>query len=219
MNREIIMTALFNTLTAPPLVFAFTADTTTGSAELANVSDATGLMVGMPVAGDGVPAEAVIATLTPTVTLSLPADADRTATPLLQGFQTTSRRLRDAAAEQDMPALYLVELNELHPYRGSAAPLLVELNTEAWIYTKVGAEENATPAAMLNTLIDCIERALYPPSDHAGGRRQNLGLHGVQYCRIEGEVQKDPGHSAQLAMAVIPIKIAVAQHIDTYAYP
>lgn len=219
MNRETIITALFNILTAAPMVFAFTADTTTGSAELTNISDTTGLMVGMPVAGDGVPAEATIATVTPTVTLTLPADADRTAAPLLQGFQTTSRRLRDAAAEQDMPALYLVELNELHAPRGSAAPLLVELNAEAWIYTRVGAEENATPAAMLNTLIDCIERALYPPPDYPGGRRQNLGLHGVQYCRIEGEVQKDPGHNAPIAMAVIPIKIAVAQHAKTYAYP
>lgn len=219
MNREIIMTALFNTLTAAPMVFAFTADTTTGSVELTNVSDEAGLMIGMPVAGDGVPAEAAIATLTPTVTLTLPAAADRTAVPLLQGFQTASRRLSDAAAEQDMPALYLVELNELHPFRGSAAPVLVELNAEAWIYTKIGAEENAIPAAMLNTLIDGIERALYPPPDHPGGRRQNLGLHGVQYCRIEGEVQKDPGHNAQLAMAVIPIKIAVAQHVDTVANP
>lgn len=219
MNRELIMTTLLEYLTAAPMVFAFTADTTTGSAELANVSDATGLMVGMPVAGDGVPLGATVLTLTPSVTLSLPAVADRTASPLLQGFQTTGRRLRDTAAEQDMPALYLVELNELHAYRGAAAPLLVELNAEAWIYTSVGADENAIPAAMLNTLIDGIERALYPAKDHPGGRRQNLGLAGVQYCRIEGEVQKDPGHSAAIAMAVIPIKIAVAQHVDTIAYP
>ena len=125
MNRETIVTALLNKLTAPPLVFPFTADLTTGSTTLANVSDTSGLMVGMPVAGDGVSADASIATVTPEVTLSLPAIADRTASPLLQGFQTTGRRLRDPGAEQDMPALYLVELNELHAYRGSTSAVVM----------------------------------------------------------------------------------------------
>jgi hypothetical protein len=211
-NREIIMSALFAKLTGPPLVFAFTADTTTGEVTLANVSDTTGLMVGMPVAGDGVPLDATIATVTPTVTLSLPAIADRTASSMLQGFQTAQRRLRSAAQEQDMPALYLVELNEIHAYRGSTAGLIVELNAEAWIYTKVAATENAVPAAMLNTLIDAIEQALYSQMRF----RQTLGLHGVVYARIEGELQKDPGHSAQEAMAVVPLKIAVRQDLETY---
>jgi hypothetical protein len=210
MNRETIVTALFQKLTAPPLVFPFAADTTTGSVVLANVSDTTGLMVGMPVAGDGVPLDAAIATIMPAVTLSLPAVADRTAAPLLQGFQTTGRRLRDASAEQDMPALYLIEVNEQHAYREATRGVVVELNAEAWIYTTVGADENAVPAAMLNTLIDGIERALYPLPRYF---RQDLGLQGILYARIEGELQKDPGHSASVAMAVVPIKIAVAQHV------
>jgi hypothetical protein len=211
MNRETIIGALFSRLTGPPLVFPFTADLTTGSTTLGNVADTSGLMVGMPVTGDGVSDGAAIATVSPAVTLSLPAVADRTASPLLQGFQTTARRLRDPAAEQDMPALYLVELNELHGYRGSTSAIVVELNCEAWIFTRVGADENAVPAAMLNLLIDAVERALNPNDTRF---RQNLGLRGVLYARIEGELQKDPGHSAQTAMAVIPIKIAAAQHID-----
>ena len=211
MNREFIIGALFNKLTAPPLVFPFTADTTTGSTALTNVSDTSGLMVGMPVAGDGVPADATIATISPAVTLSLPAESDRTAAALLQGFQTTARRLRDANAEQDMPALYLLELNEQHPFRGTTGAMNVELNCEAWVYTKVAATENAVPAATLNTLIDGIEAALTSPTHF----RQNLGLRGVLYARIEGELQKDPGHTAQTAMAVVPIKITVAQHVDT----
>jgi hypothetical protein len=213
MNRETIIGALFSKLTGPPLVVAFTADLATGSATLTNVSNPTGLMVGMPVAGDGVSDGATIATVSPAVTLSLPAIADRTASPLLQGFQTTARRLRDPAAEQDMPALYLVELNELHAYRGSTSGVVVELNCEAWIFTRVGADANAVPAAALNTLIDAVERALYPNGTHF---RQTLGLNGIVYARIEGELQKDPGHSAQTAMAVIPIKIAAAQHIDNF---
>lgn len=193
-------------------MFAFAADTTTGSATLTNVSDTSGLMAGMPVAGDGLPAGATIATVAPDVTVSPPAIADRTAAPLLQGFQTVSRRAADATAEQDMPALYLVGLNELHPPRAGTAAALVELNYEAWIYTGVGADANAVPDAMLNMLIDGIERALYPTPT---GFRQNLGVAGVHYCRIEGELQKDPGHSAQIAMAVVPIKIVVGQSADS----
>jgi hypothetical protein len=211
MNREAIVGALLNKLGGPPLVAPFSADTTTGSATLTNVSDTAGLMIGMPVAGEGISDGATIATITPEVTLSLPAIADRTAAPLLQGFLTIERRLRDPNAEQDMPALFLVELNEVHGYREATRGVLVELNCEAWIFTRVGADQNAVPAAMLNVLIDAVERALYPLP---GGLRQNLGLTGVHYCRIEGELQKDPGHSAQTAMAVIPIKIAAAQHID-----
>lgn len=216
MNRETIVGALFTKLTGPPLVFAFTADTTTDAVQLANVSDTTGLMVGLPVAGDGVPLDATIATVTPSVTLSLPAIADRTAASLVQGFQTTARRLADPNVEQDMPALYLVEGNEIHAPRPDGAATLVQLNCEAWIYTRVGAAENAIPAAALNTLIDGVERAIY--SNLPRSFRQNLGVHGVHHCRIEGEIQKDPGHTAQLALAVIPIVIVVGQSAETYTY-
>jgi hypothetical protein len=212
MNRETIIGALFSKLTGPPVVVAFTADTTSGSTSLANVSDAAGLTVGMPVGGDGLALGTTIATVSPAVTVSLPAIADRTATPLLQGFPTVGRRLADPSAEQDMPALYLVELSENHLYRASNAAALIELNCEVWIYTNAGAEANAVPAATLNVLIDAIEAALYPTP---AGFRQNLGVHGVAYARIEGEVQKDPGHSGQIAMAVIPIKIVVGQSADT----
>lgn len=208
MIREQIMTALFNLLTGTPLVYNFTADTATGGVALGNVSNTSGLMIGMPVTGDGLPADATIAQITPVVTISLPAIADRSASAMTQGFQTASRRLAVPSIEQDMPALYLVEVSELHPPRGSNEPVLVELNTEAWIFTSVGADQNAIPAATLNMLIDGIEKALYPTPT---GFRQSLGLNNVLYCRIEGEVQKDPGHNGAIAGAIVPIKIAVAQ--------
>jgi hypothetical protein len=211
MNRELIMTALFNKLTAPPLVFNFTADTTTGDVTLANVSDATGLMVGMPVAGDGLPADVTIATITPAVTVSLPAIADRTASPLTQGFQTAARRLADPNPEQDMPALYLIEMGEMHSWQGEKP--MVQLDCQAWIYTKVGATESAVPASMLNILMDGIERALYPTPR---GFRQQLGVSGVIYCRIDGEVQKDPGHMGGLASITIPLTILVGAGAETY---
>jgi hypothetical protein len=213
MNREIIMGALFSKLTAPPLLFSFTADTTTADVTLANVSDTTGLMVGMPVMGDGLAGDVTIATVTPTVTVSLPAIADRTASPMIQGFQTASRRLADPSAEQDMPALYLVEVSEMHQARGSNEPVIVEISCEAWIFTRAGADQNAIPVSILNTLIDGIERALYPTPT---GFRQNLGVNGVLYCRIEGEIQKDPGHNGQIAGAIIPLKLAIGQSADSF---
>lgn len=208
MNREIIMTALFDKLTAAPLVYNFTADTTTGDLELANVSDPSGLMVGMPVVGDGLAEDAVITQIDPVVTVSLPAISDRSASPMTQGFQTAARRFADPKFEFDMPALYLVEANEIHPSRGSNEAALIELNAEAWIFTRVGADQNAIPATTLNNLIDGIERALYPTPI---GFRQNLGVTGVLYCRIEGELTKDPGHNGAIAGAIIPLKIIVGQ--------
>jgi hypothetical protein len=213
MNREVIINALINKLVAPPLVFEFTADTATGDVVLHAVSDTTGLMVGMPVTGDGLPAEAVVATIYPEITVSLPAIADRSGSAMIQGFQTVARRLADPNAEQDMPALYLVEVNEVHPARGSNEAALIELNCEALVFTKVGADQNAIPAATLNMLIDGIERALYPTPT---GFRQNLGVNGVLYCRIEGEIVKDPGHTAGIAYATIPLKIVVGQSADTF---
>jgi hypothetical protein len=213
MNREIIMGALFAKLTSPPLVFGFTADTTTGSMTLTNVSSTTGLMVGMPVMGDGLPADAAITAITPAVTVSLPAISDRTASPMTQGFQTAVRRLADPAAEQDMPSLYLVEHSEMHPPRGTTAGELIALNCEAWIFTRVGADQNAVPVSTLNTLIDGIEAALYPLPRTI---RQNLGVNGVSYCRIEGEVQKDPGHNGQIAGAIVPLVIVAAQHEPSF---
>ena len=212
MNREIIMGALFTKLTSAPLVFNFTASTTAGSVTLAGVSSTTGLMVGMPVMGDGLPADATITATSPAVTVSLPAIADRTASPMVQGFQTASRRLADPSAEQDMPALYLVEHSEMHGPRGSDAPALVEINCEAWIFTRAGADANAIPVSILNTLIDGIERCFYPTPL---GFWQNLGLRGVAYCRIEGEIQKDPGHNGQIAGAIVPIKLVVSQTENT----
>jgi hypothetical protein len=212
MIREVIIGALIDRLTSSPLVFNFAADTTTGDTALANVSDTSGLMIGMPVTGDGLPGNAVITAITPAVTVSLPAIADRSASPMTQGFQTVLRRLIDPNTEQDMPMLCLIELGEMHPPRGSNEPALIDLNCEAWIWTKVGADQNAVPAATLNMLIDGIESALYPTPV---GFRQNLGLRNVLYARIEGEVQKDPGHNGQIAGAIIPLKIVVAQGADS----
>ena len=216
MNRELVMETLFARLQQPPMVFEFTADTTTGDFTLANVSDTSGMLIGMPISGDGVASGATLTAITPTVTMSLPATADRTASPLTQGFQTASRRLAAPPEEADMPAMYLLDIAEEHPQRDSGRPYLAVISCELLIFSTAGEDPSTVPASALNNLIDAMEKALYPTgSQPGGGFQQNLGLSGVLYARIEGEVQKDPGHDGRLAGASIPLRIAVFPHRDT----
>jgi len=218
MNRELVMSTLFARLQQPPMIFNFAADTTTGDVTLANVSDTSGMLVGMPISGDGVADGSVLATITPTVTVSLPSTADRTQSPLIQGFQTASRRLAHAAREADMPAMYLLDVGEDHPTRESTRPYFVLIYCELWVFSKAGEDPNAVPSTALNNIIDAIEKVLNPTgSQPGGGVRQPLGLNGVLYCRIEGEVQKDPGHDGRLAMAIIPLRISAASNLETKA--
>lgn len=210
------MEALFARLQQPPMVFEFTADTTTGDFALANVSDTSGMLVGMPISGPGVASGATLDSIMPTVTMSLPATADQTASPLTQGFQTASRRLAAPPEEVDMPAMYLLDNAEEHPPRESSRPYLALISCDLVIFSTAGEDPSTVPATALNNLIDAIEKALYPTgSQPGGGFRQPLGLSGVQYCRIEGEVQKDPGHDGRLAGASIPLRIAVFPHLET----
>jgi hypothetical protein len=219
MNREVIMQALFDRLTGPPMVFAFTADTATGDVTLANVGDASGLRVGMPISGDGVPEHSFLVTTTPAVTISMPAVADRTGANMTQGFQTATRRLAHAVEEADMPAMYLLDMAEEHLPRQSNEPGQIVITCELWIFSDAGEDPDGTPSSALNTLLDAVERAIDPPGNAPAGLRQNLNLHGVVYARIEGEVMKDPGHNGRIAGAIVPIKIRVGQGIDNYPYP
>jgi hypothetical protein len=216
MNREVIMGALFDLVTGPPMVWQFTADLATGDVALGNVSDASGLLAGMPVSGPGILEHTYLATVTPSVTLTQPATADLTASPLTQGFQTATRRLAHAIEEADMPALYLLDIGEQHFPRSASDPGIIVVDCELWIFSDAGEDPNCIPATELNTLLDAVERAIDPPANAPGGRRQNLGLHGVHYCRIEGEVQKDPGHNGRIAGAIVPLKIRVGQNVDNY---
>jgi hypothetical protein len=218
-NREVIMSALFTLVTGPPMIFQFTANTATGGVTLGNVSDTSGMLIGMPLTGPGVPEHTYLATITPSVTLSQAATGDFTAAPMTQGFQTATRRLAHAIEEADMPALYLLDIGEQHFPRQSNVPGAIVLDCELWVFSDAGEDPNAVPATELNTLLDAIERAIDPPSQALGGRRQNLGLHGVHYCRIEGEIQKDPGHNGRIAGAIVPLKIRVGQDVDNYPNP
>ena len=117
-----------------------------------------------------------------------------------------------------MPAMYLLDIGEEHLPRQSNAPGQIVLSSELWIFSDAGEDPDAVPASALNYLLDAVEAAIDPAFNNPGGLRQDLGLHGIIYARIEGEVMKDPGHNGRIAGAIVPIKIRVGQGVTNYAY-
>lgn len=204
MTREQIMTALFGVLTGPPCIVVFTADTTSGSAALANVSSTASLQIGMPVSGPGIPAGATIAALSP-VTLSFHATAAATGVALTQGFLTTGRRLKMWSAVAAQPALFLDDRGTEYPGHPTGLPPKRLLMADAWIYSNAGKNPDAVPATALNALLDAIEAALAPsPVTNT----QTLGGL-VTHCWIEGKPEYYSGHLDGQAIAMVPISMLV----------
>lgn len=216
MNRELVMATLFARLTGAPCVFNFSANLIAGDPTLYAVPDTSGLLVGMPVFGAGVAAEATVATMTPFPTLSVPATETLNNTPLSQGFQTIGRRLKPLSEDLEQPALFLTSAREHFPglsgapTRQSSGPAQITLAAEAWVYARV-VDPDAVPDTLLNTLLDALSQALDPAPTSPTGFYQNLGLSGVLHARIEGEVERWGGHLDGQAVALVPIVVRVAQ--------
>jgi hypothetical protein len=210
MNRDLIMDTLLTKLSAPPLLFDFTAGVVANSTALNGVSasDAAHLLPGMPLSGLGLAAGAVIAGTDPP-TMSVPAIRTGQIT-IRQGALQIGRRLKLWTDVQKQPAIFLTEGNEDYPARPSSAPARVQFTAFVWVYYKT-SDKDAVPAKVLNALVDGIETALLPPADSPTGVWQNLGLHSVIHTRIEGQVLKDPGHLDGQAIARVPLVIQVAQ--------
>lgn len=228
------MQTLFARLTAPPLVYKFTADLTAGDSTLYNVSGSTSdLFVGMPVSGPGIPADASIMTIEPAVTIGkrnntgalypVNVTTGGFGITLTQGFVTTGRRLLPWANVTNQPALFVVDGNEDFPGasavggvpgRGSSGPARSGLQAVAWIYVKL-SDPNGLPGAIINVLLDALEKALGPDPKASIGNWQNLGLAGVIHCRIEGPILKDGGHLDGQGICHCPIAIQVAQNTQT----
>jgi hypothetical protein len=207
--REDLMTALFALLNSPPLVFNFTGTLTAGQTRIDNVSDASQLILQMPVSGEGVPDGAVIANLDP-VGLSLPATQTIPVAALLQGFQTTGRRLKFWEEVTAQPAMFLVDGDEEWPQRPPTKPAIITLEAEIWVYSNAGQDPDTVPSVALNTMIEAIDAQLQP------GRfslPQTLGVLEVVWVGIEGRILKTPGHIGGQAIAVIPVKLVFAQGV------
>lgn len=197
------MTALFNALVSS-IETSFTADTATGSAVLSNPSTASGLFLGLPVFGTGIPRGAMIASLSP-LTLSVPATANGTAVALTTGFLTFSRRLKFWQEVTEQPALFLRQTDDDSDWPNTVLQALT-LNAEIWIYSNFGQNPDLIPETPLNSMLDAIDQ-VFLPDDGMSNRFTLGGL--VNWCRINGKTQLDPGDISGQAIAVIPVEITV----------
>lgn len=212
MDREAIMLALLAQVTGAPCIVNFTADTTVNSAVLTNVNGGAQLFKGLPVFGAGIPDGAVIATVSPP-TLSLPATATGAAVALVQGFQTTGRRLLHWGDVAAQPALFVDDGDERWPPRPGGIPGKPVLEAEIWVYSDAGDNPNAAPATQLNALLGAIDAALAPVPVFNGVDRQNVQTLGglVEHCWIEGRMIKSSGHLDGQSIAIIPVHMLVPQ--------
>ena len=201
-SRESVMTALFNALTAS-VQTNFTASTTLNSLTLDRPSTTTGLFVGLPVFGPGIPRGAVIQNLSP-LTMSLPATAGGSIS-VTTGFLTFSRRFKFWGDVTAQPALFLRDGDEELEYHNITLQAQT-IKCEVWIYSKAGDNPDIAPVSALNNLLDAVQNA-FSPDDPMSGRFTLGGL--VHWCRLAGKIQKDPGDASGQAIAVADIEIIV----------
>lgn len=213
MNRELIMQTLFARLQTPPLVYKFTADLSAGNDVLTSVSDASGLLLGMPISGSGIAEGTVLAALDPDIRLSkLPTLSD-TAVALTQGLALPTRILQPIGEISATPALCLVEGSEVYPSASAGSPRapsnqpqLITLEPYAWLYAS-SPDPTTVPNAIINVLLDAIDTVLLPTD---GTSWQNLGLTGVHHARVEGRLLRAAG-SAGTVSARIQFGIQILQ--------
>jgi hypothetical protein len=202
-SRESIMSTLFNVLVAS-VVTSLSADTGAGSIILGNPSTTKGLFVGLPVFGGSVPRGSVIQSLSP-LTISLAPTVNAKAVSLTTGFLTTGRRVIPWEQVAAQPALFLRSGDEDLAYHN----IILQAQTiaaEVWIYSKAGEDPDAVPETALNNLLDAVQAA-FTPDDPQSGRFTLGGL--VEWCRLEGKVQKEPGDVGGQAIAAVDVLITV----------
>lgn len=202
-TREAVMNALFTALTAA-LQIRFSADTQVNSPVLNNPTTTAGMLVGMPVFGAGIPSGAVIQLLSP-LTLSLPAEANALQVSMNAGVQTVGRRLIPWGKVKAQPALFLRDGDEHLDYSN----IVLQRQTmfaEIWLYSNAGEDPDAVPAVMLNVLLEAVQSAFAPDQP----MMQMFTLGGlVEWCRLAGKVEKEPGDLDGQAIAVAEVEITV----------
>ena len=128
-------------------------------------------------------------------------------------FLTKERGFRhwDDVEPGECPALFLVEGDEEWPERDWHRPAILSWEAAAVIYLcgSGGVGPDLQLASQLNSYIDTVQSALGPIVPFR--QQQTLGVDGVAMTRIEGKIVKNPGYQTGKAIAVIPIRIHVAE--------
>ena len=120
-------------------------------------------------------------------------------------WQTTSRKLRlwGDVPPTSQPAMYLAEHREAYEQLGKGQMRRTGMRATIFAYA-YAAGDDEIGGTYINNMLDGIEAALAPDDIMAGV----LTLGGqVQWCRVEGEIIKDPGDLDKQALLMIPIHI------------
>jgi hypothetical protein len=196
------MNALFEALKAG-VNRSFSASLQVNSSVLLNPSSVSGLFVGLPVFGAGVPDGATLASLSP-LTLSLPATANTANAILTTGFVYSSRRVKKFTADLPAPALFLRSQEEEPKYDEMYQELTMK--AEIFIVSNAGADPDAVPETALNNFLDAIQQAMKP--DEPSFTRYTIGGL-VHWCRINGKIDKDTNDLGTQAIAAADVEIIV----------
>lgn len=121
----------------------------------------------------------------------------------IPGLKTTSRILKhwnDVPTEQ-RPALFTSQAGESpQTQTGQATKWLLMVD----VYVYVQTDGTTPPGSVLNPILDAIE-AIFPLHPITG--KHTLDAPGVEWARIEGQIQTDEGTLGNQAVAIVPIHI------------
>ncbi len=123
----------------------------------------------------------------------------------IEGVKTVSRRLRHWAdvPASEQPAIFQIQKGE-SPEQKRLIPTKWRLDLDLYLYVNSGDNPAASPAIILNPILDAIED-LFPPSDE-DGPIQTLGDL-VSHCWISGRIETSEGVLGEQEIAIIPIEI------------
>lgn len=128
-------------------------------------------------------------------------------TPLIDSadVKTVSRRLRhwSEVSPVEQPSIFMIQRGE-RPVQRRGLPSAWMLSLDLFVYVNSGDNPEASPAVLLNPILDAIE-ALFPPSEEHGDIQTLGGL--VSHCWISGQIETAEGVLGQQEVAIVPIDI------------
>lgn len=122
----------------------------------------------------------------------------------IEGFKSKSRRLQHWAdvEKRAQPALFMAQTGEV-AQTTTGAPTRWTLKLSLYIY--VHTTMNQPPGPIINPLLDAVCNAVNELHPVTG--RSLLGVDGVEWCRVEGNIETDEGTLGDQAVAIIPVTI------------
>jgi len=108
----------------------------------------------------------------------------------IAGIRNFTRRPNQYAnyAPEEMPALLMIQRQEIPHKAKKGVPTTWELHIEVLIYLNSGSDvANAVPATGINAIMDGLEATIEP--DAVNEWAPHLGLNGVYTVKFEGPVQ------------------------------